>query len=60
VVIEDRLELISQDIVALAPLLLDQLLRSTSEPSVVTLLVAAHQRLHEVTTSHTSFLPTRQ
>ncbi|CAN5805210.1 hypothetical protein BH24ACT5_BH24ACT5_30480 [soil metagenome] len=53
-VLKDRLELVGHQLVTLATLVFDQLLGSVAETSVITLLMAAHQHLYQVTSSHST------
>jgi hypothetical protein len=55
--LENRFELVSHQVVPLPTLLLDELLRSATEPGVVTLLMTTHERFHQITSGHGKLLP---
>ena len=54
--LQDRRQLIRDQIVALAPLLVDEFLGGAPEPGVVTPLVAVEESLHQVTSRHSANL----
>ena len=57
VVIEDCLQLISNKVMPLSPLILNEILRRALEPGVISLLMATNQSLDQVTSGHDKNLP---